>query len=112
MTLRMAGKWLGFFMASGTVIAGVIASLTWVFATKNEVLELERVQVEASTDTKLRDFRIQRLEVQVQNVENIAQRTDRNVEKLLIMRRLEPGPKPDRKPLPSIPSPDSLGGME
>jgi hypothetical protein len=111
-TLQVAGKWLGFIMMGSTVVAGAIASLTYVFATKNEVLQLERVQVEATADTKLRDFRIQRLEVQVQNVENIAQRTDKNVEKLLILRHLEPGPKPNVKPLPSLPSPDSLRDME
>jgi hypothetical protein len=111
-TIRVAGKWLSFLLACSTLLAGALASLTYIFATKDELIQLEKVQVKATTDTKLRDFRIHRLEVQVQNVENISRRTDKNVEKLLLLREIEPGPKPEVKLLPDIPGPDSLGGVE
>lgn len=108
MTLRVAGTWFGLLVAVGTMVAGTIASLGYVFATKGELAQLEHEQTESVGDTKLRDFRIHRLEIQTQNLERIAQRTDKNVEKLLLLRRLEPGPEADIKPLPDYPSADKL----
>lgn len=112
MTLRVAGTWLGVLVGSSTLLAGMIASLTYIFATKQEMVQVRQTQIEATTDTKLRDFRIQRLEVQVQNVENIAQRTDKNVEQLLLLRKMQPGPKPEVRPLPQLPAPDKLKVLE
>lgn len=112
MTLRVAGKWLGYVVASTTLVTVMVTSLTYVFATKEELIQVEQAQVKVEADTKLRDFRIQRLEVRLENVEAIAQRTDKNVEKLLLLRRLEPAPKAKFKPLPRLPAPDNLWAVE
>lgn len=111
MTLRVAGTWFGLLVTVGTLVGGIVASFGYVFATKSDLARIERDQTETAGDTKLRDFRIRRLEVQIQNLENVAQRTDKNVEKLLLLRSLEPVPEPEIKPLPDFPAADNLWKM-
>lgn len=102
-------KWTGLIIALGTVAAGILTGLgSYVFATKGEVTRMEKRQVKTQGATDLRDYRIQKLEVQVQNVESIARRTDVNVEKLLTRRSIQPAPAPTIRAMPRRPTTNTL----
>lgn len=109
MTRATGFKWLGAAMSIGALIGTLVAGLSFVFATRGELVTVEKQQVEFRGESRLRDFRIKRLEVQVQNVESITRRTDTNVEKLLSGQNLVPAPAPDIKPLPYMPRIDTMG---
>jgi hypothetical protein len=102
-------KWAALIIALGTIGAGALKFGTYIYATREEVTKLEKRQIRARGADKLQKFQIERLEVQVQNVENIARRTDMNVEKLLIQDKMQPAPMPALKPLPTRSSLDMLG---
>lgn len=107
--LSTVAKILGILVILGTAAAGVITVLgEYVYATKGEITKLEKEHVQAKERVKLRDYRIMKMEVQVQNMEGVAQRTDTNVEKLLTRFELQAAPMPISKPLPAPPVPDSL----
>lgn len=112
MTVSQAGKWLGVIVAGSTLAVGAVGTLSYIFATKQELINVEKSQVEAKAESRLRDYRIQRLEVQVQNVGSVTSRTDKNVERLLRNQRIPSEPEPMIRPLPTVPSPDSLKAKE
>lgn len=102
-------KWTAVIIAVGTIAAGLVTvSSTYVFATKKDLTLMEKRQTRARSGIMLRDYRIEKLEVQMGNLENIARRTDLNVEKLLIQRQIEPGPAPIAEALPPMPDLEAL----
>lgn len=103
-------KWAGLLITLGTIAAGILTGLgTYVFATKGELVKMEKAQIKSTGATKLRAYRIEKLEVQVDNLGSIARRTDTNVEKLLAVRQIQPAPPPVIRALPKMPMPDSVG---
>jgi len=107
--VKTAMKWIGLVLALGTLVGGSVTVLsTYVFAQKEDVTKLEKHHDALKGSMALRDYRIERLEVQVQNIESIARRTDLNVEKLLTVQRIAPAPIPVFKALPSIPAPATV----
>lgn len=96
-------KWVGTIVSIGALIGTLIAGLSAVFATRGELVRVEKEQLKLKGETKLQDFRIRRLEVRLENVESIARRTDTNVEKLLAFEDLSPAPAAVIKPLPYAP---------
>ena len=105
------GRILGIIAGSGAIAAGLLAWLgTHVYATKPEinrvVLEQTTARTKAEGADTLRDYRIGVLEVKVDNTQQIVLRTDKNVELLLIKRKLDPAPVAIMQPLPAPPTPN------
>lgn len=107
---RVAGlKWLGVAISTGALVSVLITGLNYVFATRADLVQVEKSQLLLKSESKLRDYRIRRLEVQAENIEAITRRTDTNVEKLLSAQRLKPAPDATIKPLPYMPFDGELG---
>lgn len=81
------------------------------FATKTELKDSEKdandkiVKVSQEADTRLQNYRIQKVEVHVDNLDSRQQRIDKNVEKLLERWHVQPAPMPIMKPMPTLPAP-------
>jgi hypothetical protein len=105
---------------SSIVLATILIGGGWaivgtVFCTKTENLESEMRVKESVKDTvsenKLRDWRIQTVEIRTQNIEQNVQRVGKNVDKLLDRFRVRKAPEAHTMPLPSPPF-DTLEGIE
>jgi hypothetical protein len=92
----------------GALIGTLIAGLSAVFATRGDLMRVEKEQLKLKGEVKLQDFRIKRVEVRLENVESIARRTDTNVEKLLTYEDLAPAPAAIIKPLPYSPQIETM----
>jgi hypothetical protein len=95
-------------MSIGALIGTLVAGLSFVFASRGELVRVEKQQLEFRGETRLHDFRIRRLEVQMENVAAVTRRTDMNVEKLLSRQNVSPVPAPEIKPLPYMPQIDTM----
>lgn len=95
----------------GGILAAVMAT---IYCTKTELLNTKEALATSITDVKLaaskaqgadqvRDWKIQTIQTQVQNIEVRQIQTNDNIRKLLVRFRVEPVAKPKFKPLPDPP---------
>jgi len=96
------GTWVALVGALLMISGAVTAGYSYVFATKGELKAVELKQADTS-DQKLNEWRLQTLEVQVDNLETRTQRMDRNIVTVMERFRLEPDPAPTYRPLPKPP---------
>lgn len=96
------GTWIALVGALLGISGAVTAGYTYIFATKSELKSVELKQADTG-DQKLNEWRLQTLEVNVDNLETRTQRMDRNIVTMMERFRLEPYPAPTYKPLPKPP---------
>jgi hypothetical protein len=94
--------WTALVASVLVIIAGITAGYSYVFATKKELKAVELKQADTG-DQRLNEWRLQTLEVQVQNLEIRSRRVDNNLVLLLERFRVTPRPAPVYKPLPRPP---------
>ena len=99
-------------LAIGGTVAGITAS---IYCTKEEAAEIKsalksdvvsiQLDVEKQAGSaKVRDWQLQSLSTQMQNVEQRQIQTNQNLAKLLERFRMRPAAQPAMRPLPSPPS--------
>lgn len=102
------GTWallFGALVTMGTVASGIAFK---VFASKEEVHEMQLDETRREGVAKLQEWRIKTVETKVDNMAAQQTRIDRNVDKLLERFRVTAEPPPQIKSLPAPPSPDEL----
>jgi hypothetical protein len=103
--------WIAIIGLVVTLITGGGVILSQIYAQKTEVAEVKEelsdkiTEAETQSDTKLQNWRIQTIEVKVENLNTRQQQTSENVVKLLERFRVKPVADPVMKPLPAPPPP-------
>jgi hypothetical protein len=101
-----AGTWIALASLALALVGATAAALTNVFVTKSELHTVELSEAQKSGKNDVRDWRIQTLEVRTGNLESRAERTDKNVVRLLERFRVRPVEEPQYAPLPPRPALD------
>jgi len=109
--LAIIGTMLALVTAGGGVLSRIYASKAEVMETKAELNALISRSSDA-TETRLQNWRIQTVEVKVENMTAKQQQTSDNMIRLMERFNVEPVPEPAMKPLPPVPSltAPALGG--
>jgi hypothetical protein len=103
--------WLALVGLILTLVAGGGTILSQIYASKAEVLTIKENltgkidHANNEAETRLQNWRIQTIEVKVENIDARQQQTSQNVVKLLERWRLQPAEVPVLKPLPPPPAP-------
>jgi len=93
------GTWMAVVGTLLAVSGAVTAGYSCIFATKAELLAIELKQADTG-DQRLNEWRLQTLEVQVQNLQARNERMDNHIVTLMERFRLTVEPPPVYKPLP------------
>ena len=101
------GTWVAIASLALALVGATAAALTNVFVTKAELHTVELSEAQKSGKNAVRDWRIQTLEVRTGNLESRAERTDKNVVRLLERFRVRPVDEPEYAPLPPRPALDN-----
>jgi hypothetical protein len=101
------GTWVAIGSLTLAISGAIAAALTNVFVTKSELHSVELSEAQKSGKDDVRDWRIQTLEVRTGNLESRAERTDKNVVRLLERFRVRPVDEPQYTPLPPRPDLDN-----
>lgn len=103
------GTWIAIGGFIFTVVTAGGALMGKIFATKGEVAAVEKTvdhelhKVESVAETKLQNWRIEKLEVTAQNIEVRQQRTDENIVRLMERFNVRPVPEPVMRSMPLPP---------
>lgn len=119
---KLSVKLLMGLIATALAIAGAVAGIMGaIYCTKSEMqvtkaelkdeVNLVKLKAEkAAGDDRVRDWQVQTVQVQMENVEKRQIQQTQNIEKLLTRFRVQPEPRPVMKSLPPPPKPEELHG--
>lgn len=103
------GTWIAIIGLTVTLIASGGAVLSQIYAHKTEVSAVKEeladkiARADSQAETQLQNWRIQTIEVKVENIDKRQQQTSENVVKLLDRFNVRPVEPPVMSPLPAPP---------
>lgn len=103
------GVWIAIIGLIVTLVGAGGGILSRIYASKTEVAEVKEqlndkiASTDTAAETKLQNWRIQTIEVKVENIDKRQQQTSENVVKLLDRFNVRPVEPPVMSPLPARP---------
>lgn len=97
------GTWIAIASFGLTLLGGSVAVLARYFPSIERVDELEKAAAVEDTRHEHTDWQVQMLWVEQQNTKAKVDRTDKNVERMMVKMQLDPAPEAVTLPLPAPP---------